>query len=194
VFVKTHNCNSSFYGQKLLPNSLTKGAVYIVRDPRDVACSWASHKGAEIDQVINDMADAGKGIIGDNRMPHAVTTWNSHVKSFVETEDFPVLVVRYEDMISTPLGAFEDIVRFLELDMNRDKLESAVELSSFKNLQKQEMENGFRERMHGQFFNKGQAGRWAEVLTTEQRIKIETDQAEGMGLLGYERHQNKEVA
>jgi hypothetical protein len=58
--LKTHCAAVDMDGIPLIPPRLTKQAVYLVRDPRDVAISYASHAGATIDKTIEKMAAMGK--------------------------------------------------------------------------------------------------------------------------------------
>lgn len=185
VLCKTHHCNRSFYKCVLLPPCVTRGAIYLVRDPRDIALSWANHKGCEIDQVIEDMEDAGKGIHGPNRMPHVLSDWSAHVLSYLDAAEFPVLLLRYEDLLEDPLHWFSDVVRFLGLEYEQTRVIEAVDKTAFERLQKQEEENGFREKMNGQFFHHGQAGRWEGLLSSEQISRIESFHGEAMRRLGY---------
>lgn len=192
IFCKTHNINGNFYGNRLISPAITKGAVYIVRDPRDIVVSWSHHNGHPLDEVIDGLSDAGKGIEGNNRMPHVLSTWTAHVKSYLDEKEFPVLLVRYEDLVEDPAGKFAEIVKFVGLDFDSSRVQAAVDLTAFEKLQQQERDNGFQERMVGEFFNKGKVGTWFEALTQEQWDRIEKVQAEGMALLGYEPYRTQE--
>ena len=57
VFVKTHNASLLVEGMPLITPEVTAGAVYIVRDPRDVAISFSHHFGLSVDATIAVMAD-----------------------------------------------------------------------------------------------------------------------------------------
>ena len=46
---------------------LTAGAIYIVRDPRDIAVSFSHHVGRSIDDTIAFMADPEAATGGDRR-------------------------------------------------------------------------------------------------------------------------------
>ncbi len=51
-------------------------------------------------------------------------------------------MVRYEDMLNKPTVAFSRVARFLGLNPPRDRLERAIQASSFKSLRAQEDEEG----------------------------------------------------
>ena len=57
VFLKTHNSLEEFDGYKFTSQKQTKGAIYIVRDPRNVVSSFAHHYNLSIDQAIETMID-----------------------------------------------------------------------------------------------------------------------------------------
>ena len=52
VFVKTHNASLTVHGIPLCSPEVTEGAIYIVRDPRDVAISYSKYTGQNLDQII----------------------------------------------------------------------------------------------------------------------------------------------
>ena len=57
VFVKTHNALILVEDAPLITPEVTAGAIYIVRDPRDIAVSFSRHRGRSIDDTIAFMAD-----------------------------------------------------------------------------------------------------------------------------------------
>ena len=54
-------------GELLFPTAATLGAVYIVRDPRAVAVSFATHLGEPIDETILPHARSGSGGFARNQ-------------------------------------------------------------------------------------------------------------------------------
>ena len=53
VFVKTHNALAIDRGHSLINFAVTSGAVYIVRNPLDVAISLSHHMNKTIDETIS---------------------------------------------------------------------------------------------------------------------------------------------
>ncbi|MFZ8477510.1 hypothetical protein ACO1MN_14725, partial [Staphylococcus aureus] len=51
-------------GEPAFPAAISRGAIYIVRDPRDVAVSYAHHRGRSIDDIIALMGDE-ETVLGD---------------------------------------------------------------------------------------------------------------------------------
>ena len=102
--------------------------------------------------------------------------------------EIPVHIVRYEDMLQNTVETFGGIVRFLNLDYNEERLIRAISNSDFKNLQKMEKENGFKERLLQNkqfFFWKGKIGNYKDFLSDEQVQQIVDYNYETMKEFGY---------
>ena len=57
VFVKTHNALAQQDGVPLIPMEYTTAAIYVVRDPRDVAVSMTHHFGLTLDEAVTMLAN-----------------------------------------------------------------------------------------------------------------------------------------
>jgi hypothetical protein len=101
--------------------------------------------------------------------------------------DRPVFVMRYEDMLRSPLEVFGRLAGFLRLTPTRDQLQRAIEKSSFSELSRQERENGFIEKpaVAKKFFRVGTADQWRDVLSKEQVQRIVYAHAPMMQRAGY---------
>lgn len=188
LVVKTHNANVLVDRMALISPLLTAGAIYIIRDPRDVAISWAEHLGFDVDTIIDKMAEEKFLVHNENGQINVLTSWSSHVKSFTgQGMDFKVGVLHYEDILADPIAKFTGLVEYLGYDVDHDRIKEAVEAVSFKSLQAQEEEFGFQERKHqDKFFKRGTSGGWKNILTDEQVAKIEKDHGDVMIKHGYE--------
>jgi hypothetical protein len=73
------------------------------------------------------------------------------------------------------------------LKVPRERLERAIERSSFKALRGQEDQKGFKEKSpHAQkFFREGRANQWRDVLTPAQVDKVVSKHKEQMQRFGY---------
>ena len=58
-FIKSHSCYVSIFNNWFTNLNNTSGYIYIVRDPRDVAISWAKHTNLSYDDSINFMLNFG---------------------------------------------------------------------------------------------------------------------------------------
>lgn len=183
--VKTHCANRSMNVIPLIPGGLTRGALYIVRDPRDVAVSYAAHLGVSVDDAITEMAQ-NRFLLGpppNENLAQYASNWSDNAASWTRGElAFPVLVLKYEDMP----GNFGQAVRFIGEELDEDRLAEAIEAVSFENVRKQEDEHGFVERPpHMKNFFRAGKSTWREVLTKDQVARIEGDHGETMQRLGY---------
>jgi hypothetical protein len=188
VFVKTHNAHIEFDGHPMINMDLSAGAIYIVRNPLDVLISLADHYACPIDEAVRIIGDNSSGTPnGDQLVFEMHRTWSVHVFSWTKQPGPWLHVVRYEDMLRKPIVAFSRVARFLGLTPPRDRLERAIQASSFKSLRAQEDEKGFRERSYKaeKFFRVGKAGQWREVLSKAQIERVVEVHKEQMERFGY---------
>lgn len=191
VFVKTHNANLSLHGVPLCSPGVTAGAVYIVRDPRDVALSYAAFTGKTVDEIIAFMAEAGAANAGDGtQVFELLSSWSSHALSWVAAPRR--LLVRYEDLLAEPERYFGRIIRFLSAPgtaVAPDRLRRAIDFSSFSTLAGQEAKEGYRAGGPSgeKFFRAGKAGGWREELSPAQAAAIWAAHGGVMEKFGYPR-------
>lgn len=194
MFMKTHDAWSLLPGgQPVLSAKATVGAIYFVRNPLDVAVSFAYHSGHEdFDQTIAQMGsrETGHFCHGNRRLANQLRQlmfgWSGHVESWMQS-DANVHVMRYEDMKADPLKTFSEAVSFAGLEKTEEEIDAALDKARFENLQKMEQEDGFREKTVGSnaFFRKGKVGSWREKLNGKQVQKIIDDHGTLMRQLGY---------
>jgi hypothetical protein len=146
-FVKTHNAHIRVGGRWLIPARLTRAAIYIIRDPRDMVLSYADHF------ALDPAFAAGAIASAENRVPTNARTvmqflgnWSDHVRSWARAKDFPVLVIRYEDILADPVEQFEKVLRRIGAPVDQKILERATRFCSFETLAAQEEKAGFREK------------------------------------------------
>jgi hypothetical protein len=189
VFIKTHNSLVMDRGHSTINFAATAGAIYVVRNPLDVAISYAHHSGGSVDDAVTRMAMTDAETNGNDRAVYEVHgSWSQHVWSWTRNPHRALHVMRYEDMLADPNKAFGALARHLLLNATPRQLKKAVERSSFARLQAQEREKGFRERpptADQNFFREGRAGQWKEVLTPAQIDRIVRDHGEEMQRFGY---------
>jgi hypothetical protein len=167
---------------------VTAGAIYVVRNPLDVAISYAHHLGASIEDAIGYMAKARAQVPASNNHVHELLgSWSEHVESWTAKPNAALHVVRYEDMLMKPQTAFGGIVRFLGLQVPRERLERAIARSSFRVLQEQERRHGFKEKGEkaDRFFREGKSGKWRKILTAEQVERVISAHSQQMQRFGY---------
>lgn len=186
-------------GELIVSVGATRAAIYIVRDPRDVAVSLAHHLNTSTASACRVLCgDEGSyvafldesrspwQVVGMPTVPQFVGDWSGHVRSWVDDAPFDVYPVRYEDCVSDPVASFGAAFRSVGLTFTRDDLGRAVRTSSFEQLQAQESERGFEERVgRTPFFRQGRSGAWQTELPPDQAALIVERHAEVMGRFGY---------
>lgn len=186
--VKTHNVFGHLGNVPIINLQASCGTIYIVRDPRDVAPSLASHLGTSIDEAISVMGTSGYKTNNKKEAAYEIWgSWSEHVYSWTVQPHEAILVLRYEDMLEKPTETFTAVVKHLRQAPNDAVIQEAIELSSFDKLKKQELEYDFRERSEraDRFFVSGTSGGWKEKLTDEQAQRIAEKHADQMRRFGY---------
>lgn len=171
----------------------TLGALYILRNPLDVAVSAAGHWQVSIDKAIDrmgrsDMVLAGAQSRLREQVRQPLSSWSQHVLGWVDAEELNRLVLRYEDLLASPQSTFQRVAAFLGLPDDPEQVARAVRFSDFAELARQEATDGFRERPSGmtsRFFQRGREGGWREALKPAQVARILADHGPVMARFGY---------
>lgn len=192
VFCKVHDACCDAGGRSVLPEQCPQRAVYVLRNPLDVAISFAHHAGVSLDTAIDWMGDDAFTLSKGERTPsrqlaQKLGSWSHHVETWTRTRRLPVLVIRYEDMIADAIGTFGCVVRFLGYEPDTAGLARAVENTSFGRLREQEETRGFAERSSRAraFFRRGRPGEWQDVLSSAQVQRIHAAHRRVMAEFGY---------
>jgi len=179
-------------GEPLFPTAATRGAIYVVRDPRAVAVSLASFNAEPIDRAIARMDDPDQMLSGSigrlhRHLRQRLLRWSEHVESWLAAP-FPVHLLRYEDTHADPHAAFAATAAFLCLPHASEHIAAAIEASSFSRLQAQEREAGFVEKPYriASFFREGCTDGWRRELAPEQAARIVAAHGPVMRRLGYD--------
>jgi hypothetical protein len=188
ALVKTHHALMMDRGHPTLNFQVTSGAVYLVRNPLDVAVSYSHHLNTDIDHAILQMETQGlETPMAERSVYEVYGSWSEHVASWTAKPHRAICVLRYEDMLADPREAFSKLANHLLLHPTPTQLDIAIARSSFEKLKAQEEKNGFREKPEfaKQFFRKGEAGEWRETLTRRQVRRIVKAHAAQMERFGY---------
>jgi len=192
-WVKVHDAYTlTRAGDPLFGRNVPCAAVYLVRDPRDVAGSLSYHNNTTIDDAIKFMNAADGALCAGRKglapqLRQKLTGWSGHVTSWLNQTDVPVHMVRYEDLVAGPVTCFGAALKFVGRPATPAEIERAVRFADFEELQRQEKEKGFAERMgrSAPFFRAGRTGGWRETLTAEQARTIQQHHSVVMARLGY---------
>ena len=187
-FVKTHNIRTQAYGTTLIPDRYTRSAVYIVRNPLDMVISYARHYGMSHEDTVTAISSSENGNSADSSTVWTfLGSWSEHVDSWVKHKAFPVLTLRYEDLLEKPEQNFALLLQHIGVPVDQARLEKAVRFSSFDEVSKQEEKSKFVEASphSDKFFSKGQSGQWKTDLAPELAEKIRKSHAKVMKRFGY---------
>ncbi len=192
VFIKLHDAYRRLADGMPVLGRPARAALYILRDPRDVAVSLAFHTGQPLEksvrQILSGTTKMGGGAPHNEQISQPLLDWSGHVRSWTGQRDVPIHVLRYEDLRADTAACFGRATAFLGLPATPDGLDRAASHSDFAELQRQERQKGFRERRPestAPFFRAGRVGGWREVLTPEQSAAIEAAHGAVMAEFGY---------
>jgi Sulfotransferase domain len=182
-FVKTHGPLGHFYGYSSIDFSITAGALYLVRNPLDVAISLAHVLDGKIDHIINFMSNPHAYAAGDaTRIPEFFGSWSHNVASWTSKPN--AFVMRYEDMLDNPELWLSVLSRHIfDPAPPPEQIRKAIDRSSFDKLNPQGF--GFQQEPVDAIFREGRAGQWKDALTPQQIDRITSDHREQMARFGY---------
>ena len=185
-------------GRPVVPTEGCRGAVVVIRHPADVAVSLSHFFSWDLERcvafLLNEQAALCRsGKRGGNQVRQFMGSWASHVGSWVDQREIPVLVLRYEDLLLAPEREFQRLAVFLELPADSGLMAAAVANTRFDKLRaKEEKEGGFQERPPGceRFFRSGRSGEGRQQLSTEQLARLDTAFAPTLAAHGYATHRS----
>lgn len=206
-FFKTHSCMATYKERPFTTAETTLGAIYIVRDPRNVFTSMKNHFSMENREAMEMIKDKKRGLISDKNIFSTYTlisSWSNHYNSWTKTNHFRRLIIKYEDLISNSYETFRDIIVFINTLINKtdgvdkDKLMNAIKSTDFKILKDKEIKDGldrsvttFKKwrKIHKEnknlFFNLGPKNNWEKLIDKELCYEIEKEFEKEMSELGY---------
>ena len=173
-------------GSPMLGSGADFAAIYFLRDPWDVAPSFANHMACSLDEAVEEllnpdyvMAHSRAG--ASSQLAQRLLSWAEHAVSWVEAP-LALHLMRYEDMRLRPVPTFRGAVRFLGFENSDAEIEAALEACRIERMQEQEAETRFLEapRDTRRFFRSGRVGEGLETLSAAQldrlraaKIKVE---------------------
>jgi hypothetical protein len=195
------------YSASLPEAQRTAAAIYIVRQPCDVLASnfYYAQRGkcgadwsrADFDEYFDDFAKNR----GDRRwIEQGMGTWDENIRSWLcVRHPFPVLAVKYEDMLADPRRMCEIFAKLVKPGISAAEIDAAVLNSSFARMKEIE-ETDIRERRIGifykpylqasidsgrRFMRSGAAGDGSRLLTAGQRERLRVVFRPLLAELGY---------
>ena len=204
-FCKTHSYLFNIDNNPFTDLNNSLGAIYIVRDPRNVVTSYAHHNSISINESAERMINSinyGGNLESDNisdRTKVYMGSWSSNFnswKSFKSPGKY--LLVKYEDLVNDKEKTFYQILNFIHklkkinLSIDKRKINNVINSTSFEKLKDLEKKEGIIESKVNiktgkkiPFFNLGSKNNWKNILEDEIRKKIEVSFKKEMIELGY---------
>ena len=188
-FITTHNKNGTLNDNLFIDATKTTGYINIIRDPRDVVVSYARYMEVSIDDSIDHITTDGLNILEENDFPEFRLNWYKNYMSWKEQgekDGYPGIVVRYEDLLQDSFKYFSKIIKFLTDVVgcgiyDEDKIKKCIESTSYSKLVK--MNEKFGYPMTKEYYKHQD---WKDILTKEQRKRIEKKFHKEMLEFGYE--------
>ena len=206
-FFKTHSFLGNYKGNQFTSSETTLGAIYVVRDPRNVLSSLKNHYSFDDNEALKMITDKTRSLMSNNGSHASLTyisSWAENYLSWFKNSQFRRLFVKYEDLITNKYETFRDIIVFTNTLMNnvkginKSKLQKAIETTNFDVLKKKEIsetfdgsESSFKNwrKFHSEnknlFFNLGPENNWEKILENKISKEIEISFEKEMKVLGY---------
>ena len=187
LIFKTHHFFGELNNHIFTDASTTLLFIYMVRDPREVLVSYASHNNISINELLDHF-------ISNNILykikTETIINWGLHYRSWKSFKSVPSLILKYEDLIQEPRNSFIKLITFLsnyiDIQIDNEVIEKTIEIIRFDKLKKLEKESGFHEAPKNNiFFRSGKIDSWKEILTKVQIKKVEDAFHTNMKELGY---------
>ena len=190
-FFKTHNVFGKVNNFDFTNTKNSIGAVYIVRDPRNVITSIKNHYELDDETAFKWMTDKNNYIYDIERVKQVgygdfqfISSWDLNYKSWKIQKKIPIKFIRYEDLTNQTYAVFLELIEFIYKVTNnseiidKTKLKNALNSTTFEKLKRREKEHGFSEAVSftsnekAKFFNLGPKNNWKEILNEDLEKQI----------------------
>ena len=202
-FLKTHNVFGAYKGKNFTTSEFSLGAIYIVRDPRNVISSLMNHYSLTEGEALSMINSVYRNLRDENNLEDYsnysfISSWANNFKSWKLTKDIETLFVKYEDLEENRFNTFKKIIKFTNKLMSNDskinfsKLKNSIESTDFDILKKKEEIEGFNEAIFSKkegkrktFFNLGSKNNYKKLIKSETSKTIRELFKKEMKELGY---------
>ena len=193
LFLKTHN---RYLGPDdngvLFPGEISRGAIYVVRDPVDIIPSLAHHEGRDFAWTVDRLNDCGATL---NRwpdktspsLPEWMDNWSGHVASWLDQTAIPICLVRYEDLHQNAHETFAKVLAFCGIATSAAQIDTAIQACALSRLKEKEISSPFREAVTSTrpFFRSGTIGEGHRKISSAALESILYNHIGQMERLGY---------
>ena len=204
-FFKTHNAFGSVNNNIFTDSKNSAGAIYIVRDPRNVITSIKNHYELNSDQALKWMQNENNYIFNIHKFNEDgysdfqfISSWSTNYKSWKIQKKIPIKIIKYENLLNETFYVFKDIIKFINKitnnnsKINIEKLKNSINSTSFNKLKTNEEKNGFSEAITSKksdkkipFFYLGPKNDWRKILDHDLKNKLNDIYKENLLELSY---------
>jgi hypothetical protein len=193
---------------RISPNEPKTWLIYILRDPRDIAISGASHFQFDRYPVVTRLFRAlpqGNKLFRHTvhplfvrqtyrmkRMTEALLrgdvtvhrtvgiSWRDHWRPYLEAG---VPIIRYEDLLATPETECSRILCHLGLERSQEEISNAIRNQSFARKKESLLERG--ETGQAKFLRVGKSGQWRVELPPDLQRRFADELTTELARWGY---------
>ena len=202
TFLKTHNALVALNNRSFTTAKTTLGAIYIIRDPRNILSSLKNHYGFKDYNETFEFMKNKKKYIWDIRKKNDYSgfqflgSWSDHYKSWTKIPKFKTLLIKYEDLQKDCYSTSHKIIKFIltldtqNIELDEKKLFRSIETTKFDVLKKKEIDYGFEESIkvndvNRSFFFLGPENNWKKSLPKEILSKVENEFKDDLNHFNY---------
>ncbi len=146
-------------------NSLFPKVIYIVRDGRDVYLSYYHYLKNSFTQNLSF-----KEFLESDNIPQG--RWSEHIESWIlnQHNNINLKLIKYEDLQHDPFSLFSEMVEFAGFEVHKERIEMAIQNSSFKQMKSIEQQYGKKARKNTPeiFVRKGISNQWKQEFGKEE--------------------------
>jgi len=189
-FFKTHNILGAIDNNKFTNKKNSIGAIYVIRDPRNVITSLKNHFELNQNEALEFMLNEKKFIYdyhlkNDYSDFQFISSWEKNYQSWINQNNFSIKIIKYEDLNYKTYEIFQEIIEFVERIIgtkkiiDKEKIKNAINSTTFEKMKKLEKNQGFSESVLSKndpkkipFFYLGPNNDWRNMLDDEFKKKV----------------------
>ena len=202
-FFKTHNILGAIDNNKFTNKKNSIGAIYIVRDPRNIITSLKNHFELNHNEALKFMLNEKK-FIHDFHLKNDysdfqfISSWEKNYQSWINQNNFSIKIIKYEDLNNKTFEIFIEIIEFIEKvigtkkKVDNKKLKNAINTTTFDKMKILEKNQGFSESVLSKknpkkipFFYLGPKNDWRNIFDEEYIKKLNFIFKENLQELNY---------
>tara|TARA_A100001388_G_scaffold268684_1_gene244094 strand:- start:10142 stop:10981 length:840 start_codon:yes stop_codon:yes gene_type:complete len=202
-FLKTHNVFGAYKGKNFTTSEFTLGAIYIVRDPRNVITSLMNHYSLNENEALSMINSVYRNLRDENNPEDYsnysfISSWANNFRSWKLSKSIETLIIKYEDLENNRFRTFKKIINFtnklmkLNNKIDFEKLKISIESTNFDILKKKEELEGFEEAIFSKkvgrtktFFNLGSENNYKKLIKPQTSKTLKKLFKKEMKELGY---------